>query len=106
MRRAKIVATFGPATESPERVRSLVAAGLDVARLNLSHGEKSDHERLYREIRAAGDESGHAVGVLVDLQGPWPLVLETPLLTELAQSHRLTRLPDGNFAWLRPGSGE
>lgn len=40
--------------------------------------------------------------LLVDLQGPWPLVLEQPLLGELAQSHRLAQLPDGNFAWLKP----
>ena len=70
MRRAKIVCTLGPAVSTPERIRELVAAGMDVARLNLSHGEYADHEAIYREIRAASDESGHAVGVLVDLQGP------------------------------------
>jgi pyruvate kinase len=70
MRRAKIVCTLGPAVSSPERIRELVAAGMDVARLNLSHGEYADHEQIYREIRKASDESGHAVGILVDLQGP------------------------------------
>src|SRR6185436_15942764 len=70
MRRAKIVCTLGPATSSPEGVRALVAAGMDVARLNLSHGGRSDHEATYAEVRRAGDESGRAVGVLVDLQGP------------------------------------
>ena len=70
MRRAKIVCTLGPAVSSPERIRELVGAGMDVARLNLSHGEYSDHEAVYREIRKASDETGHAVGVLVDLQGP------------------------------------
>lgn len=70
MRRAKIVCTLGPAVSTPERIRELVAAGMDVARLNLSHGEYSDHEAIYREIRKASDESGHAVGILVDLQGP------------------------------------
>jgi pyruvate kinase len=70
MRRAKIVCTLGPATSSPERVRQLVAAGMDVARLNLSHGSHADHERVYDQVRRASDESGHAVGVLVDLQGP------------------------------------
>ncbi|TWP33565.1 pyruvate kinase [Leekyejoonella antrihumi] len=70
MRRAKIVATLGPATSSPERLRELVDAGMDVARLNLSHGSHADHEEVYRHVRAAGDASGHAVGVLCDLQGP------------------------------------
>jgi pyruvate kinase len=70
MRRAKIVCTLGPATSSPEGVRGLVAAGMDVARLNLSHGSYADHEAVYAEVRKAGDESGRAVGVLVDLQGP------------------------------------
>ena len=70
MRRAKIVCTLGPAVSSPERIRELVDAGMDVARLNLSHGEYSDHEKIYEEIRRASDETGHAVGILVDLQGP------------------------------------
>ncbi|NYG08340.1 pyruvate kinase [Phycicoccus badiiscoriae] len=70
MRRAKIVCTLGPAVSSPERIRELVEAGMDVARLNLSHGEYADHEKIYQEIRRASDEIGHAVGILVDLQGP------------------------------------
>ena len=70
MRRAKIVCTLGPAVSSSERIRALVDAGMDVARLNLSHGEYADHEEIYRWIRKASDESGHAVGILVDLQGP------------------------------------
>jgi pyruvate kinase len=70
MRRAKIVCTLGPAVSTPERIRALVDAGMDVARLNLSHGSYADHEEVYRHIRRASDESGHAVGVLVDLQGP------------------------------------
>jgi len=70
MRRAKIVCTLGPATSSPERLRQLVAAGMDLARLNLSHGNYADHEAVYAEVRAASNKSGRAVGVLVDLQGP------------------------------------
>ena len=70
MRRAKIVCTLGPACSSPEKLRALVAAGMDVARLNLSHGSYADHEKVYEEVRKASDESGRAVGVLVDLQGP------------------------------------
>jgi pyruvate kinase len=70
MRRAKIVCTLGPATSSPARVRELVLAGMDIARLNLSHGEHSAHEKVYRAVRQASDDTGRAVGVLVDLQGP------------------------------------
>ena len=70
MRRAKIICTLGPSTKSPERVRALIDAGMDVARLNLSHGTHSDHEEIYRLVRTASDDSGHGVGVLVDLQGP------------------------------------
>lgn len=70
MRRAKIVATLGPATSTYERILELVTAGMDVARLNLSHGSYEDHEAVYEHVRRASDETGHAVGVLVDLQGP------------------------------------
>src|SRR5206468_6566869 len=69
-RRAKIVCTLGPATSTPERVAELVAAGMDVARMNFSHGSRSDHKQVYDLVRAASDESGHAVGILADLQGP------------------------------------
>ncbi len=62
--------TLGPATSSLERIRELVEAGMDVARLNLSHGSYSDHEEVYRRVRQASDESGHGVGIFVDLQGP------------------------------------
>ena len=69
-RRAKIVCTLGPATHSYEGIRALVYAGMDVARLNFSHGSHNDHEQAYRWVRQASDESGRGVGVLVDLQGP------------------------------------
>ncbi len=67
-------------------IRALVDAGMDVARLNLSHGSYADHEQAYRWVRQASDESGHGVGTFVDLQGPkirlgtfadGPVVLET-----------------------------
>jgi pyruvate kinase len=69
-RRAKIVCTIGPATATPEKIRELVRAGMDVARLNFSHGTHAEHERVYRLIREASDEYGRAVGILGDLQGP------------------------------------
>jgi pyruvate kinase len=70
VRRAKIVCTLGPAVSTPESIRELVDAGMDVARLNMSHGQYADHERLYRLVRQASDESGHGVGIFADLQGP------------------------------------
>jgi pyruvate kinase len=70
MRRAKIVATLGPATSSLEQIQALVEAGMDVARLNLSHGDYPDHEQVYAHVRAASDTTGRGVGILVDLQGP------------------------------------
>src|SRR4051812_29445511 len=70
MRRAKIVCTLGPAVSTPDQIRALVEAGMDVARLNLSHGSYADHEKVYRMVREASDQVGRAVAVLVDLQGP------------------------------------
>ena len=70
MRRAKIVCTLGPSTAVPGGVRALVDAGMDVARINRSHGDYAEHEAAYAEVRKASNESGRAVGVLVDLQGP------------------------------------
>jgi pyruvate kinase len=70
MRRAKIVATLGPATASAETVLELVTAGMDVARLNLSHGNYADHVDACKWVRQASDESGRSVAILVDLQGP------------------------------------
>ncbi|MFE5580921.1 pyruvate kinase [Kitasatospora sp. NPDC056531] len=70
MRRAKIVCTLGPATDSYDRIKSLVDAGMDIARFNLSHGSHAEHEERYRRVRKAADETGRSVGVLVDLQGP------------------------------------
>jgi pyruvate kinase len=69
-RRAKIVCTLGPATGSYEAVRGLVFAGMDVARLNFSHGSHEQHRQAYTWVRRASDESGRGVGILVDLQGP------------------------------------
>ncbi|WP_297536725.1 pyruvate kinase [Amycolatopsis sp.] len=69
-RRAKIVCTLGPATATPEKMRALVDAGMDVARMNFSHGTHSDHKEVFDLIRSAAAESGRAVGILADLQGP------------------------------------
>ncbi|SDD10218.1 pyruvate kinase [Geodermatophilus telluris] len=69
-RRAKIVCTLGPATSSLEQITALVESGMDVARLNFSHGSHADHEASYLKVRQASDRTGHAVAVLADLQGP------------------------------------
>src|SRR5919107_1735307 len=69
-RRAKIVCTLGPATGTQENITALVEAGMDVARLNFSHGAYADHEKWYGMVREASDRTGHAVAILADLQGP------------------------------------
>ncbi|MET8695060.1 pyruvate kinase [Streptomyces bauhiniae] len=70
MRRAKIVCTLGPATDSYDQIKALVEAGMDVARFNLSHGTHAEHEARYQRVRQAADETGRSVGILADLQGP------------------------------------
>jgi pyruvate kinase len=70
MRRAKIVATLGPAASSYEQIRALIDAGVDVCRMNLSHGNYQVHESVYANVRKAANDSGRAVAVMVDLQGP------------------------------------
>ncbi|MFF5404913.1 pyruvate kinase [Streptomyces misionensis] len=70
MRRAKIVCTLGPATDSYAQIKALVEAGMDVARFNLSHGTRAEHEERYQRVRKAADETGRSVGILADLQGP------------------------------------
>ncbi|MFT4081326.1 MAG: pyruvate kinase [Nocardioides sp.] len=70
MRRAKIVCTLGPAVGTERRIRELVYAGMDVARLNMSHGSQDEHAERYRMVREAADASGRGVGIFADLQGP------------------------------------
>ncbi|OUS91484.1 pyruvate kinase [Rhodococcus sp. NCIMB 12038] len=86
-RRAKIVCTLGPAVGTDEKVQELVESGMDVARLNFSHGNHADHEANYRRVRAAADATGKPVGILADLQGP---------------KIRLGRFADGAVVW-KPG---
>ncbi|MFB9411880.1 pyruvate kinase [Dactylosporangium matsuzakiense] len=83
-RRAKIVCTLGPATASAERLRGLVDAGMDVARLNFSHGSHEDHASVYNLVREAAIGAGRPVGILADLQGP---------------KIRLGRFADGPHEW-------
>ncbi|MFP5020495.1 pyruvate kinase [Pseudonocardia phyllosphaerae] len=83
-RRTKIVCTIGPATATPDRIRDLIDAGMDVARLNFSHGDREDHQHVYDMVREAADASGRSVGILADLQGP---------------KIRLGRFADGPTEW-------
>src|SRR5579872_315129 len=69
-RSAKIVATVGPASSSPERLRALFDAGVDVFRLNFSHGKHDDHRARFETIRAIEAETGRPIGILADMQGP------------------------------------
>ena len=64
MRRAKIVCTLGPSTSTPQKIQELVAAGMDLARLNLSHGDHAVHEANYRAVRAAGDAADERIPML------------------------------------------
>jgi pyruvate kinase len=75
---------LGPASSSEEQIKALVEVGMDVARLNFSHGDHADHEIAYKRVRAASDVTGRAVGILADLQGP---------------KIRLGRFADGPTVW-------
>ena len=69
-RKAKILATLGPASSDAETIRALHEAGADVFRLNFSHGSQADHAERYRIIRELEQETGRPIGILQDLQGP------------------------------------
>src|SRR6266436_8010071 len=69
-RSAKIVATLGPSSSMPQRIRDLFEAGVDVFRLNFSHGTHEDHRARFAAIRAIESATGRPIGILADLQGP------------------------------------
>ena len=83
-RRAKIVCTLGPATSSEEAIAALLDAGMNVARMNFSHGDYADHEVIYHRLRDAAKSSGKALAIMADLQGP---------------KIRLGRFADGPHDW-------
>src|SRR5688500_12953586 len=101
MRRTKIICTLGPATASLDKIRELVAAGMDVARLNFSHGDHQGHGRLAQWVREASRESGRPVAILQDLSGP-------KIRTGLLRERRAVMLRAGQRFWLTsddvPGS--
>ncbi|MCC5887834.1 MAG: pyruvate kinase [Gammaproteobacteria bacterium] len=77
-RRTRIICTIGPASADPQRIRALIGAGMDVARLNFSHGSHEFHGKLIRELRAAAAEIDHPLAILQDLQGPKIRVEDVP----------------------------
>ena len=89
-RRTKIVATLGPATDEPGVLEALVAAGIDCARLNCSHGTAEDLRRRTAEVRAVAAGAGRSVGLLFDLQGP-KLRLSAGLTPRVVQAGEMSR---------------
>ena len=69
-RKVKIVCTLGPSSNTPERIEALIRAGMDIARLNFSHGDHAFHRNLIQTIRAASQKVGRPVAIMQDLQGP------------------------------------
>ena len=70
LRRTKIVATLGPATDDPENLSKMIAAGVDIVRVNFSHGTKEEHEGRINAVRRCAKEHDRVVGILADMQGP------------------------------------
>jgi pyruvate kinase len=98
MRRTKIVATIGPATSAPENLRQLLAAGVDVVRLNAAHSDMETHSNNARLVREIASSLGRSVGVLVDLPGPkirTGLVVGDAVELESGQEFLLTATDDG-----------
>ena len=88
MLRTKVVCTLGPASSSPEVILEMVKQGMDLARVNMSHGSRDDHRALMAAVRAASAEVGRPVGIMVDLSGPKIRVgeLEAPMQLEAGQT--------------------
>src|SRR2546425_1268284 len=103
MRRTKIVCTIGPASSSTAELDRLVAAGLDVARLNFSHGTHDEHAEVVRRIREGEARWGRPVAILQDLQGP-KIRLGTfgPAAAAAWTSRRVSRSPSSPVrSWAR-----
>jgi pyruvate kinase len=97
-RRTKIVATIGPASSSPEMIRSLIIAGMDVARLNFSHGKYEDHAEVIRSLRMISEDLDKPVTILQDLQGPKIRVGTLPGgKIDIAQDDIVTLVPQSEY---------
>lgn len=98
IRRTKIVATIGPASKSPEVMSELVSSGMDVARLNFSHGHYEDHAQTIRDLRKISEGLGIPITILQDLQGPKIRVGEMPRgEMELIKGDFVTLVPEGEY---------
>lgn len=95
IRRTKIVCTLGPASWSPERIASLITAGMDVARINFSHGDLEQHARTIRHVREAADAARRPIAILGDLQGPKIRVGALIDPVELKPGDAITFAPEG-----------
>ena len=96
--RTKIVATIGPASKSPEIIRQMVNAGMNVARLNFSHGSYEDHAEMVGLLRQVSKECNAPITLLQDLQGPKIRIGQLPSVEiELVEGELLTLVPLDNF---------
>src|SRR5688500_10549505 len=95
IRRTKIVCTLGPASWSPERVAALAEAGMDVARINFSHGDLDRHAETIRVVRQVSGQIGRPIAILGDLQGPKIRVGVLPEPVELVPGDTITFAPEG-----------
>jgi len=94
LRRTKIVATLGPSSDTPERLHALVTAGIDAARLNLSHGTHDDHAERARRVRAVEEQVGRPISLIADLQGPKLRIGELAEPVVLARGDHVTVSPE------------
>ncbi|MDA0312881.1 MAG: pyruvate kinase, partial [Gemmatimonadetes bacterium] len=93
MLRTKVVCTLGPASSTPETILAMVEGGMDLARVNMSHGSRGDHRAAIAAVRAAERQVGHPVGVMVDLSGPKIRVGELPQPIELIAGEAVVMAP-------------
>ena len=101
MLRTKMICTLGPASSSPEVIRALVASGLDMARINMSHGTHDTHRSIIELVRDAARAADHPVAILADLAGPKIRVGELPAPLDLTPGQRVVLVPEGT-----QGNGE
>src|SRR5262245_8322567 len=88
IKKAKIVATLGPASRAPERLRELIFAGMNVARVNMSHGAQESHAETIQTVRSIAAELGTPMAILLDLCGP-------KIRTGLLKDHKAVNLREG-----------
>jgi pyruvate kinase len=98
-RRTKIVATIGPGSESEDMIARLISAGVNVFRLNFSHGSSAQHAKVAQRIRKQAGLAGLYVGILADLQGP--KIRDTQLSHRFSKAGKRGSIPAGFGPWRR-----